>query len=67
MKDIVGWQLRWKSFYMEDVVERVVINVKVLNFENFNKMVVVVMGNMIQFWSVVDDGISREIGKSLEI
>lgn len=67
MKDTAGWQLRWTSPYMEDVVERVAINAKVLNPENPNKMVAAAMGNMIQLWSVGDDGTSREIGKSLEI
>lgn len=52
---------------MEDVVERVAINAKVLNPENPNKMVAAAMGNIIQLWSVADDGTSREIGKSLEI
>lgn len=63
MKDTAGWQLRWTSPYMEDIVERVAINAKVLNPENPNKMVAAAMGNMIQLWSVADDGTSREIGK----
>ncbi|XP_062595275.1 BTB/POZ domain-containing protein KCTD3-like [Saccostrea cucullata] len=63
MKDSAGWQLRWTSPYMENVVDRVAINAKVLNPDNPNKMVAAAMGNMIQLWSVTEEGISREIGK----
>ncbi|XP_056022204.1 BTB/POZ domain-containing protein KCTD3-like [Ostrea edulis] len=63
MKDSAGWQLRWTSPYMDDVVDRVAINAKVLNPDNPNKMVAAAMGNLIQLWSVANDGTSREIGK----
>lgn len=63
MKDTAGWQLRWTSPYMDDLVERVAINAKVLNPDNPKKMVAAAMGNFIQLWSVADDGSSREIGK----
>jgi len=51
---------------MENTVERVALNAKVVaqNQENTNKMVAASMGNLVQLWLIMDDGSSREIGKS---
>jgi hypothetical protein len=66
MKDSTGWHHIWSSPYMENTVERVALNAKVVaqNQENTNKMVAASMGNLVQLWLIMDDGSSREIGKS---
>ncbi|GAB1599862.1 BTB/POZ domain-containing protein KCTD3-like [Argonauta hians] len=62
--DSTGWHLIWTSFYMENPVERVALNAKVINpNQDFaNKMVAASAGSTIWLWSVTDDGDSREIG-----
>ena len=64
MKDSTGWHHIWSSPYMENTVERVALNAKVVaqNQENTNKMVAASMGNLVQLWLIMDDGSSREIG-----
>ncbi|KAK3092522.1 hypothetical protein FSP39_003957 [Pinctada imbricata] len=64
MKDSTGWHLIWTSSHMEETVERIAINAKVVNAnqDNTNKMVAVSLGNNVRLWSVTDDGTSREIG-----
>jgi hypothetical protein len=51
MKDSTGWHHIWSSPYMENTVERVALNAKVVaqNQENTNKMVAALMGNLVQF------------------
>lgn len=64
MKDSTGWHHIWSSPYMENTIERVALNAKVVaqNQENTNKMVAASMGNLVQLWLIMDDGNSREIG-----
>ncbi|CAG2215247.1 KCTD3 [Mytilus edulis] len=64
MKDSTGWHHIWSSPYMENAVDRVALNAKVVaqNQENTNKMVAASMGSFVQLWLIMDDGSSREIG-----
>ncbi|KAL5008364.1 hypothetical protein ScPMuIL_013945 [Solemya velum] len=64
MKDSTGWHLIWTSPYMENLVDRIAINAKVLNptQDNTNKMVAISSFSMVRLWSVSDEGDSREIG-----
>ncbi|KAJ8308193.1 hypothetical protein KUTeg_013067 [Tegillarca granosa] len=66
MRDSTGWHLIWTSPYMENVVERIAINAKVVNpsnQDNTNKMVAASSGSTIHLWSVSDDGCKRDIGE----
>lgn len=65
MKDSTGWHLLWKSQYMEDQVERIALNAKVMTSNqdtSNNKMVAASSSSTVWLWAVSDDGDKRQIG-----
>ncbi|KAG1677876.1 BTB/POZ domain-containing protein KCTD3 [Nymphon striatum] len=65
MKYSCGWQLAFTSPYIEEVIERVALNAKVITSsqsENSNKMLAIAYGFQIRLWSITGNGTRTEIG-----
>lgn len=66
LKDSSGWQLVFTSPYIEQQIERLAINAKLIisssGEQTLTKMVAISYGHLIRLWRVGDDGSRTDIG-----
>lgn len=65
MKDSCGWQLCFTSPYIENTIEKVALNAKVVSnqsSENSNKMLAIAYGCHVRLWGITEDGARTDIG-----
>lgn len=66
LKDSSGWQLVFTSPYIEQQIERLAINAKLIISSSgeqiLTKMVAISYGHLIRLWRVADDGSRTDIG-----
>ncbi|EEC00814.1 conserved hypothetical protein, partial [Ixodes scapularis] len=67
LKDSTGWQLAFRSPYLEPVIERIALNAKVVTTagaqpESGTKMLAVAYGTQVRLWGISEEGARSEIG-----
>lgn len=69
LKDSTGWILAWCSSYLENVVDRITLNAKVMNpgQDHCSRMVAASSGSRVQLWHVMndEDQTTKEIGNCI--